>query len=115
MLDIQRGNSMNTVKNTEERETYFFHDTTSSDFANFYRYRVRSPLIEAYIEGGTINNTDIISFTIQNDCYNFTRYYLTSLIKFAFNIQRRMGMKKHTICQLTTEKIFIVENILKIL
>ncbi|PEJ23238.1 hypothetical protein CN887_21265 [Bacillus pseudomycoides] len=85
---------MNTVKNDEEQETYFFHDTTSSDFTNFYLYRVRSPLIEACLEGGTINNTDIISFTLQNERYNFTRYYLTSLIKFAFNIQRRLGYEE---------------------
>ncbi|ENQ3104933.1 hypothetical protein SAMN04488168_1756 [Bacillus sp. 491mf] len=85
---------MKYVQDCEDQETYCFHDTTSSDLANLYRYRVRSPLIEACIEGGTINNTEIISFTLQNERYNFTRYYLTSLIKFAFNIQRRLGYEE---------------------
>lgn len=85
---------MNNVQNYEEQDTYFFYDTNASDFANLYRYRVRSPLVEDCIEGGIINDIEFIPFTLDNERYNFTRYYLTSLIKFAFNIQRRLGYEK---------------------
>ncbi|MGG1151025.1 hypothetical protein [Bacillus wiedmannii] len=85
---------MKYVQDCEDQETYYFHDTTSSGLANLYRYRVRSPLVDACIEGGTINDIEIVPFTIDNERYNFTRYYLTSLIKFAFNIQRRLGYEE---------------------
>lgn len=85
---------MSNVQNYEEQDTYFFYDTNASDFANLYRYRVRSPLVEDCIEGGIINDIEIIPFTLDNERYNFTRYYLTSLIKFAFNIQRRLGYEE---------------------
>ncbi|MDT3766393.1 hypothetical protein [Priestia filamentosa] len=70
--------------------TYF--NNSESTFADFFRYRVRSPLINACIEGGKINGVEIRSYTGYN--YQYTMYLLTSLVKFAFGIQRRLGYEE---------------------
>ncbi|MDR4329278.1 hypothetical protein [Bacillus pseudomycoides] len=83
------------MNKTMDQEEHFYLATARTRPTNIYRYRIRSPLINSCIEGGEINGTELYGYTSHTLFFNFTRYYLTSIIKFAFNIHRRLGYEEN--------------------
>lgn len=77
-----------------EQDEHFYLATSRPRKTNLYRHRIQSELLNACIEGGEVNGTKITGYTLHSPFYNFTRYYLTSIIKFALKIHRRLGYEE---------------------
>jgi len=56
-------------------------------------YKIKSNVIDACIEGGEINGIKIQAYTASNN-RQYAKYLLTSIAKFAFNINRRTGYEE---------------------
>ncbi|MHC5530549.1 hypothetical protein [Priestia megaterium] len=56
-------------------------------------YKIKSNVIDACIEGGEINDIQIQGYTASNN-RQYAKYLLTSIAKFAFNINRRTGYEE---------------------
>ena len=82
------------MNKTIEQDNHFYLATSRSKQTNIYRHHIKSELINACIESGEINGTRITGYTLHSPFYNFTRYYLTSIIKFALQIHRRLGYEE---------------------
>jgi len=56
-------------------------------------YKIKSKVIDTCIEGGEINDIQLQAYTAGNN-RQYAKYLLTSIAKFAFNINRRTGYEE---------------------